>query len=55
MGGQIDRYLQTDVVMYPGFSGGPLVGANGRLLGLNTSGPVSYTHLDVYKRQGPGR
>ena len=38
MGGQIDRYLQTDVIMYPGFSGGPLVGANGRLLGLNTSG-----------------
>lgn len=24
--------------MYPGFSGGPLVGADGRLLGLNTSG-----------------
>lgn len=38
MGGQIDRYLATDVIMYPGFSGGPLVGANGRLLGLNTSG-----------------
>ncbi len=38
MGGQIDRYLQTDVIMYPGFSGGPLVGANGKLLGLNTSG-----------------
>lgn len=38
MGGQIDRYLQTDVIMYPGFSGGPLVGANGHLLGLNTSG-----------------
>jgi S1-C subfamily serine protease len=38
MGGQIDRYLATDVVMYPGFSGGPLVGANSRLLGLNTSG-----------------
>lgn len=37
MGGQIDRYLQTDVVMYPGFSGGPLINANGRLLGLNTS------------------
>jgi S1-C subfamily serine protease len=36
-GGQIDRYLQTDVVMYPGFSGGPLVDANGRLVGLNTS------------------
>lgn len=38
MGGQIDRYLQTDVIMYPGFSGGPLVGANGNLIGLNTSG-----------------
>jgi S1-C subfamily serine protease len=37
-GGQIDRYLQTDVLMYPGFSGGPLVDANGRLVGMNTSG-----------------
>ncbi len=37
-GGQIDRYLQTDVVMYPGFSGGPLVDVDGRLIGLNTSG-----------------
>lgn len=38
LGGQIDAYLQTDVLMYPGFSGGPLVGANGALLGLNSSG-----------------
>ncbi len=38
MGGQIDQYLQTDVIMYPGFSGGPLVEAGGRLVGLNTSG-----------------
>jgi S1-C subfamily serine protease len=37
-GGQIDQYLQTDVVMYPGFSGGPLVNTNGELVGLNTSG-----------------
>jgi S1-C subfamily serine protease len=36
-GGRIDRYLQTDVVMYPGFSGGPLVDASGQLIGLNTS------------------
>lgn len=36
-GGQIDRYLQTDVVMYPGFSGGPLIDAAGQLIGLNTS------------------
>jgi S1-C subfamily serine protease len=39
-GGQIDRYIQTDTVMYPGFSGGPLVAANGRAAGLNTSGIV---------------
>ena len=37
-GGLVDRYLQTDVVMYPGFSGGPLAGADGRLIGMNTSG-----------------
>ncbi|MBX3060739.1 MAG: trypsin-like peptidase domain-containing protein [Anaerolineae bacterium] len=36
-GGMIDRYVQTDLVMYPGFSGGPLVGADGALIGLNTS------------------
>lgn len=37
MGGGIDRYLQTDVVMYPGFSGGPLVNMEGKFLGMNTS------------------
>lgn len=37
LGGQIDRYLQTDVVMYPGFSGGPLIDVSGQLIGLNTS------------------
>lgn len=36
-GGHIDQYLQTDVLMYPGFSGGPLVGAGGQFLGLNSS------------------
>jgi S1-C subfamily serine protease len=36
-GGEVDRYLQTDVVMYPGFSGGPLVGANGVAYGVNSS------------------
>ncbi len=36
-GGLIDRYVQSDLVMYPGFSGGPLVGADGALIGLNTS------------------
>ena len=36
-GGAIDRYLQTDVVMYPGFSGGPLIDASGSIVGLNSS------------------
>ncbi len=37
-GGQIDQYIQADVVMYPGFSGGPLADASGRIAGLNSSG-----------------
>lgn len=36
-GGKIDRYLQADLVMYPGFSGGALVGADGKVFGMNTS------------------
>ena len=36
-GGRLHHYLQTDVVMYPGFSGGPLVDASGQVLGLNSS------------------
>ncbi len=36
-GGQVDTFLQTDAAMYPGFSGGPLVNASGRFLGLNTT------------------
>lgn len=36
-GGTIDSYLQTDVVMYPGFSGGALVSAGGQILGMNSS------------------
>lgn len=36
-GGEMDRYLQCDIVMYPGFSGGPLVYADGRVAGVNSS------------------
>jgi S1-C subfamily serine protease len=46
-GGRLDRYLQTDVVMYPGFSGGPLVDAAGQVLGLNTSALLRGTSLTV--------
>jgi serine protease DegQ len=37
-GGLLERYLRTDAVPYPGFSGGPLVDTAGRVVGLNTSG-----------------
>ena len=36
-GGTVDAYVQTDVVMFPGFSGGALVGANGAFIGMNSS------------------
>ena len=39
-GGAVDAYVQTDVVMYPGFSGGALVGANGAFIGMNSSALV---------------
>ena len=36
--GSIDRYIRTDATPYPGFSGGPLVDAEGKVVGVNTSG-----------------
>jgi S1-C subfamily serine protease len=32
------NFLRTDLIMYPGFSGGPLIDASGKALGMNTSG-----------------
>ncbi len=37
-GGMLDSYIKTDVVSYPGFSGGPLINGEGETLGINTSG-----------------
>jgi S1-C subfamily serine protease len=62
-GGQVDQYLQTDVVMYPGFSGGPLVDMQGKVRGLNTSAmggvslalPVSTIRRVVEALQTHGR
>ena len=36
--GQLEKFYRTDTTPYPGFSGGPLVDAEGRVVGLNTSG-----------------
>lgn len=36
MGGKLERYIQPDVSMYPGFSGGPLLNHEGKFLGMNT-------------------
>jgi S1-C subfamily serine protease len=35
-GGRVEAYIRADVVLYPGFSGGPLVDVEGRVLGLNS-------------------
>ena len=59
----LDAYIQTDVTMYPGFSGGPLVDASGRVAGLNSSAlargaslampvAVARTVADALRRDG---
>jgi len=37
-GGLIDQSIRLDLELYPGFSGGPLVSVDGKVLGVNTSG-----------------
>jgi S1-C subfamily serine protease len=39
-GGAVDHYVQTDAVMYPGFSGGPLLDVDRRVAGMNSSALV---------------
>ena len=50
-GGLLERYLATDAIAYPGFSGGPLVDASGRVLGINTSGLARGASLAIPARQ----
>lgn len=38
-GGRIDQSLRLDLLPFTGFSGGPLVDAQGKVIGINTSGP----------------
>jgi len=46
-GGYVDRYIMSDLVMYPGFSGGPLLSAAGEVIGLNTSALLRGASLTV--------
>jgi S1-C subfamily serine protease len=34
----LEKFIKSDVVSYPGFSGGPLVNGDGTIFGINTSG-----------------
>jgi S1-C subfamily serine protease len=38
-GGRIDQWFRLDLLPFTGFSGGPLVDAQGKVIGINTSGP----------------
>jgi S1-C subfamily serine protease len=37
-GGEIDQFVRPDLVLYPGFSGGPLLDSSEQVLGINTAG-----------------
>jgi S1-C subfamily serine protease len=37
-GGRVDQNIRLDLALYPGFSGGPLVSLDGKVLGVNTNG-----------------
>jgi S1-C subfamily serine protease len=37
-GGRLDQHIRLDLNLYPGFSGGPLVNAQGKVVGINTRG-----------------
>jgi S1-C subfamily serine protease len=45
--GNLDTLVQTDVVMYPGFSGGPLIDAQAGFVGMNTSALMRGVSLAV--------
>ena len=46
-GGEIDQLLRLDLTLYPGFSGGPLVDVQGRVVGINTSGLSGQLELAI--------
>ncbi len=46
-GGRIERYVETDARLFPGFSGSLLLGANGRALAMATAGLRRRTPLAI--------
>ncbi|KAM3107652.1 S1C family serine protease [Phormidesmis sp. 146-33] len=42
-GGRIDQFICPSLNLYPGFSGGPLINAQGQVIGINTAGPRHMT------------
>jgi S1-C subfamily serine protease len=46
-GGTVDRYLESDALHFPGFSGGPLVGVDGTIFGLTSTGLLRGASLTV--------
>ena len=46
-GGMLDGFIRSETTPYPGFSGGPLINADGEVLGLNTSGLTHGSSLTI--------
>lgn len=43
----LEKYIQTDAISYPGFSGGPLIDSQGAVLGLLTTGLINGAVLAI--------
>ena len=46
-GARVERYIQSDIALEPGFSGGALIDVAGRLIGLNSAGLLRSTPLTL--------
>jgi len=49
-GARFDSYLESDIALHPGFSGGPLLAADGAVLGVNSAGLLRGTSMAVPSR-----
>jgi S1-C subfamily serine protease len=46
-GATLERYIRTDAIPYPGFSGGPLINTQGEVLGITTTGLVNSATIAI--------